>query len=105
MRRSMSRGLKRQVRRWYPGCRLSRPERKKLTEREMDKFKNNKDVNLITYCSIVLRHKAVVTGVVMAGALLAIVLSLITPDIYRADAVITPVQARDTSMDSGLTTF
>lgn len=71
----------------------------------MDKSKDSMDVNLIAYCYIAWRHKAVVAGVVLAGALLAIVVALITPDIYRADAVITQVNSRESSMGGGISTL
>ena len=71
----------------------------------MDNNKSGKEINLIEYCSIVWRRKAVVAGIVIAGSIIAIAVSLVTPDIYRAGAVITPVKSQDASMGGGSSTL
>lgn len=71
----------------------------------MDNNKSGMEINLIEYCSIVWRRKAVVAGIVIAGSIIAIAVSLIAPDIYRAGAVITPVKSQDASMGGGISTL
>jgi len=70
----------------------------------MDKHKNGMEIDLLEYCAIVWRRRAIVAGVVIAGALIALAASLIAPDIYRADAVITPVKTQEASM-GGVSAF
>jgi len=71
----------------------------------MDNNKSGMEINLIEYCSIVWRRKAVVAGIVIAGSIIAIAVSFVTPDIYRAGAVITPVKSQDASMGGGSSTL
>ena len=74
-------------------------------EWKMDNLRKGREINLIEYCSIVWRRKAVFGGIVLAGGILALAVSLITPDIYRADAVITPVKSQEASMGGGIPTL
>lgn len=71
----------------------------------MDNHKNGMEINLMEYCTIVWRRRAIVAAFVIAGAIISIAASFISAETYRASAVITPVKSQDSSMGGGISTL
>ena len=60
------------------------------------------EINLLDYVIVLLKHKWLIFGIVFATGVAAVIISLILPNIYRSEAIITPRQQEKSPTSSAL---
>ncbi|MCK5582792.1 MAG: hypothetical protein KAI33_03325, partial [Elusimicrobiales bacterium] len=69
-----------------------------MNQNHLEQDDNNDDINLLDYLIVILKHKSFIIKATFGAMIIAAIISLILPSIYRAEIKILPPQKSGSSM-------
>ncbi len=73
-----------------------------LRHSSYDLYETDDEINLLDYIIVLLKHKWLILGMTFGAGLIAVIVSLMLPNIYRSEATIIPRQAEKSPASTAL---